>query len=181
MIIGIAGAAGSGKSTSAEVLVDEFGYTRGRFAGALKSMLRAFLAYRGASDELIDRLIDGDLKELPTALLNGRSPREFMQWLGEWGRREVHLDLWVDTEFEANDDADKLLFDDLRHDNEEEAIRKRGGLVLQLVGRSKDVNDHVSEHFVPTNPAEVINNTGTIGQLQDKVRRFARDVSWIDA
>ncbi len=180
MIIGIAGVAGSGKSTSAQVLTEEFGYTRGRFAGALKEMFRTFLTYRGAPWHVVEAMVEGDLKEEPSPLLNGKSPRQFMQSIGEWGRREIHPDFWVDTEFEKQADNDNMLFDDLRHDNEEEAIVKRGGFVVQLVGRSKDVNDHVSEHFEPKRPTAVIGNHGTVEELQSKVRTLVKDMSWID-
>lgn len=180
MIIGIAGKGGSGKSTSAEVLTEEFGYTRGKFSGALKEMFRTFLTYRGAPWHIVERMVEGDLKELPTPLLNGKSPREFMQAIGEWGRREIHPDFWIDTEFEVQAGNDNLLFDDLRYPNEEAAIQKRGGFVVQLVGRSKDVNDHVSENFEPKKPTAVIDNRGTIEELQGKVRTLVKDMSWID-
>lgn len=178
MIIGIAGEAGSGKGTTAEVLIER-GYTRGKFANALKDMLRALLRYQGiANTELY---IEGELKELPCRYLAGKSPREFMQGIGQWGREFGGEDFWVDIEFDAQDGAANLLFDDLRHDNEEAAIVKRGGVVLQLVGRGGIDSDHVSEKFKPKNPAGVIDNSGTPEQLRAKVNEFASDLSWANA
>lgn len=176
MIIGIAGEAGSGKDTAANVLVEE-GYERGRFANALKEMLRALLRYRGVDAETIERMIDGDLKELPTPLLSGRSPRHVMQGLGEWGRVCIKEDFWIDVEFAAKRDAKKLLFADLRYDNEEEAIVKRGGLVVQMVGRGGIDSDHISEKFKPKNPT-VIDNSGTVAELKQKMKQLSSDLSW---
>jgi hypothetical protein len=175
MIIGIAGEAGSGKGTTADVLLER-GFTRGKFANALKEMFRALLRYQGVED--IERYVEGDLKELPSPYLNNKSPREFMQGIGQWGREFGGEDFWVDIEFGAKSEAENLLFDDLRHDNEEAAIVLRGGVVLQLVGRGGINSDHVSEQFKPKNPAAVIDNSGTIEELRDKVNEFARDLSW---
>jgi len=176
MIIGIAGEAGSGKGTAADVLIAR-GFVRGKFANALKAMLRTLLNYRGVTNEDIERMIEGDLKELPHPALNGKSPRYVMQSLGQWGREAIENDFWVDVEFDANSNATDLLFDDLRHDNEEAAIVERRGVVLQLVGRGGIDSDHISEQFKPKN-ATVIDNSGTIEELQDKVSRFAIDLSW---
>lgn len=178
MIIGIAGEAGSGKGTAAEVLIGK-GYTRGKFANALKEMLRALLRYRGMSPIDVERCIEGDLKELPNAALGGKSPRHAMQTLGAWGRDDIEEDFWIDVELEAQDGAENLLFDDLRHDNEEAAIVERGGLVLQIVGRGGIEGNHFSESFKPAEGvATVIDNSGTIEEFRAKVSRFAMDVSW---
>ena len=48
-------------------------------------MLRKLLACQGADAEMIRRMIDGDLKEAPTPLLEGRTPRHAMQTLGTDG------------------------------------------------------------------------------------------------
>lgn len=178
MIIGIAGEADSGKSTTAGYLLER-GFVRGKFAAALKEMLRSLLRYRGLSEEHIEDMIEGDLKELPTAWLNGKSPRQVMQGLGQWGRDFINEDFWVDVEFDAKCDAPDLLFDDLRHDNEEAAIKRRGGVVLQIVGRGGINSDHISEQFKPSNPARVINNSGTLADLKSNVNQFADDLSWI--
>jgi hypothetical protein len=180
VIVGIAGESGSGKSTAAKALIDR-GFVRGKFAGALKAMLRAFLAYRRVSEADIERMLEGDLKELPHEALNGRTPRHAMQTLGtEWGRELIHGDLWVDTEIEATAGIENLLFDDVRHDNEEMAITSRRGVIVQLKGRKSGAGAHSSENFVPTNPV-VIMNENTIEQLRTDVNRFADDLSWYDA
>lgn len=179
MIIGIAGEADSGKSTTANILIEK-GYTRGKFANALKDMLRALLRYQGVEENQIERYVEGDFKELPSVYLADKSPREFMQGIGQWGREFGGEDFWVDIEFDKRHYESKLLFDDLRHDNEEAAIQRRGGLVLHIVGRGGIPGNHVSETFKPKNPALVINNSGTLEELREKVERFAMDASWVN-
>lgn len=178
MIIGIAGEAGSGKGTAAEVLLRN-GYTKGKFAGALKDMLRALLRYRKVSDVDIERMIEGDLKELPHPALNGRSPRYAMQSLGtEWGRDCIDENLWVDTEFDALDGVENITFDDVRHENEEDAIVRRGGIIVQILGRRKGIGDkHDSESFQPKNPV-LIDNSGSVSQLEVRIGTLVRDLSW---
>ena len=79
MIIGIRGAAGAGKSTAAKHLIERYGFKNGKFSGALKAMLRTFLRYRGVDEETIERMIEGDLKEVPSPHLNGATPRWAMR------------------------------------------------------------------------------------------------------
>ncbi len=45
IVIGLKGFIGSGKTTVARHLIERHGFVRGRFAGALKDMLRAYLRY----------------------------------------------------------------------------------------------------------------------------------------
>jgi hypothetical protein len=174
MIIGICGAPGVGKGEAAKILIDR-GFTNGKFSHALKDMFRALLAYRGAID--IDRYVEGDLKELPTPLLNGKSPRHAMQTLGAWGRNDIDEELWVDAEFDAQDSNADLVFDDVRAASEEAAIRNRGGAIIHLKGRDGIESEHYLEKFVPK-VATVIDNIGTLEELWDKVNEFCSDLSW---
>ena len=125
MIIGFCGPAGSGKSTAAAHLVAHYGFTRVRFAGPLKAMMRAL----GCSE----REVDGDLKETPCALLGGRTPRQAMQWLGtEWGREMIAGDLWLRAWAVEAEQHDHVVCDDVRFPNEEAAIRARGGIIVRI-------------------------------------------------
>lgn len=137
MILGLSGAAGAGKSTAADILVREHGFVRVKFAGPLKAMLRGYLTHLDCDAATIERLIEGDLKEQPTSLLSGASPRYVMQTLGtEWGREFIHPDFWINAwTAQARRIAAtgrSVVADDCRFENEASAIRQAGGFVLRL-------------------------------------------------
>jgi hypothetical protein len=163
MIIGFRGAAGAGKSTAAKYLIERYGFTTGKFSHGLKAMLRTFLRYRGVDDETIERMIEGDLKEVPSPHLNGATPRWAMQSLGnEWGRDCIHPMLWVDTEMEVTAAVPDLVFDDIRYPNEADAIRARGGVIVEIERDREDctdVGEHLSEKQV-IKPDVVVKNAG---------------------
>lgn len=135
LVIGIAGRAGSGKSLIAEHLIGRHGFERRKFATALKQMTRTFLRYAGVVEPLIERMIEGDLKDRPTAFLNGRSPRDAMIALGhDWGRERMDRNLWVDAEFRAigRDRPAAIVFDDVRYPNEVDTIYRLGGVLWRV-------------------------------------------------
>lgn len=147
VLIGITGYAGSGKSTVA-AMFEADGWHRRKFAAPLKNMLRSLLRDQGAGVGTIEAMIEGDLKEVPSTMLGGKSPRHAMQALGtEWGRLRMSDTLWVDAALRAA--PDRSIFDDVRFDNEAGAIRCRGGKII-LVQRPGvgPVNNHQSERLV---------------------------------
>jgi hypothetical protein len=175
-IVGFTGVAGSGKSSAAAHLIDRHGFRRGKFAGALKEMTRAFLRYRGASPELIERMVEGALKEVATPLLNGRTPRHWMQTLGtEFGRVCIHELLWIDTEMDARASDAAVVFDDVRYANEANAILAAGGTMVRVerTGAGASTPGHSSETEVARLPVSmVIRNDRSMAE-------FLADVSYI--
>lgn len=142
-LIALTGYAGSGKTTAAKHLVEAHGFTLVKFAGPLKAMMRAL--------GLGDREIEGDLKEVPSAILGGKTPRHAMQTLGsEWGRNLIHSNIWVNVAMEMAcdviDHGGRVVIDDLRFGNEVDAVRSHGGIILRIdrpgIG---PVNNHESE------------------------------------
>ena len=148
VLIGLAGRAGCGKSTAAHYLNAVHGFTRTRFAGPLKDMLRAI--------GLTEDEIEGDLKEKPCDLLGGATPRWAMQSLGSgWGRDMVHPELWTCLWLEKArrllSEGRSVCVEDCRFPNEVAAIKALGGYVIRI--RSDDpapVGSHISEqHDLP--------------------------------
>lgn len=177
MIIGLSGYAGSGKSTAAAALVD-IGWSQRKFAAPLKNMIRSLLDIQGTSPEMIERMIEGDLKEVPTILLGGKTPRYAMQALGtEWGRLRLADSMWVDTAMRNLDPKALTVFDDCRFQNEADAIRALGGKVLRIMRPGvSSINGHVSEVLVE--PDEMIRNTGDKADLRKMMRDVVAYYSW---
>ncbi len=127
-ILALTGLAGSGKSTAAAHLVNAHGFARVRFAGPLKDMMRAL--------GLTDAEIDGDRKELPCALLGGKTPRHAMQTVGtEWGRNLIDPDLWIrawQAAVARLPAGQPVVVDDCRFPNEAAAVRAAGGALVRI-------------------------------------------------
>jgi hypothetical protein len=162
IIIGIAGYAGSGKSTVADILVREHGFERIKFADGLKDMLRAL--------GLSEGWIEGELKEQPCPLFLGHTPRHAMQTLGtEWGRACIGEDFWVKywtmrVKGRLNTSgASRIVVDDVRYPNELEAVEALSGR-LWWISRPgvRPSSYHSSEHALAQEKGrfEEINNGG---------------------
>lgn len=151
-LIGLSGAAGSGKSTAAQYLQDAHHYQRRRFAQPLKDALRRILQGALVDDNTIERMIEGDLKETPATVLLGKTPREAMQTLGtEWGRHCIGDDFWVNLMRHALDTSKRgslIVIEDVRFDNEAALIRAYGGKIIRMEGRGGITGVHVSEKGV---------------------------------
>lgn len=137
-LIGLTGYKGSGKTTVARYLEDRHGYTRLPFAAVIKDMLRAM----GLSEEQVN----GDLKETPSELLCGKTPRFAMQTLGtEWGRDTIGKDLWLNMWSARAAPVHKVVVDDIRFLSEAQRVIGDGGIVVR-VNRPDTVGDgHSSE------------------------------------
>lgn len=132
-VVAFAGLAGSGKSTAARYLIDRHGFERGKFATGLKEMTRAYLRVRQVDEATIERMIEGDLKEHQHPVMEGKSPRYFMQRLGtEFGRDLIAKDVWVNTEMDRIAGFPLVVFDDARFPNEFDAIKKAGGSIVEI-------------------------------------------------
>lgn len=161
-LIGLIGKKGSGKDTAAEAL-EALGFQNVKFAGALKAMLRTLLAYQGVDEVTIGRMIDGDLKEVPTEFLAGKTPRFAMQTLGtEWGRTLIGPDFWLDTAMKKAKTGDTVITD-CRFPNEVDAVSSHGGTVIRIVAEGRTVfddtavgTDHASETLMDELPADSI-------------------------
>ncbi|MEO1720973.1 MAG: deoxynucleotide monophosphate kinase [Pseudomonadota bacterium] len=153
LIIGLSGPAGSGKSTVAAAIEKAHpGIARHHIKAPLAAMLEGYYRTLGLSDPEIERRINGDLKRAPDPLLGGQTPTYAQQTLGtDWGRCLMHPDFWVAPWVREAVRRRGLglgtMNEGVRYQNEVEAIRKLGGIVVELVGRRDDRVDftHSSE------------------------------------
>lgn len=167
-VVALAGRAGAGKSTLAEILVREHGYTRLRFAGPLKDMLRVL--------GLTDAELDGPLKNEPCARLGGRTPRHAMQTLGtEWGRQMITPDLWCSAWARQARDClgrgGRVVCDDYRFPLEEGTVLAAvGALVVKVERPGLPCGDHVSERLVDAIvPHATVVNDGSVDELHRRL------------
>jgi hypothetical protein len=173
-LIGIAGAAGSGKDEIAGYLETQHGFEVLSFAAPLKAGLLAML---GAVGMTLDHFGARGLREEPLPAL-GKSPRELIQTLGtEWGRGLVGADVWVRVaaarvaRLREAGPVLALAFSDVRFPNEQRWIRDFGGQVwLVQRPRRAPVRPHVSEHSIDPHLVDRwILNDADVAQLHRRV------------
>lgn len=174
--VGITGRKRAGKDTAADVF-DSKGFEIISFAAPIKLMLRSLLQYQGVDDDTIHRMLEGDLKEVPTSYFGGRTPRYAMQKLGtEWGREMMADGLWVDAAINRAHGFDKVAISDVRFPNEVEAIHDAGGMVFRINRPDRPVGegeDHPSETQIDTLNVdmEITNRAGSAQEFRAYVER----------
>lgn len=169
-LIGLCGAIGAGKSTVAEILQETYRYHRIPFADPLKSMLRVL--------GLTAEQVNGSEKETPCHLLGGHTPRWAMQSLGtEWGRQMIHPDLWIRAWERAREGWPYVLAEDARFNNEFDAIRSAGGVLICVMRPGHGLETkHASEAcWRDADPDITIWNDGSIDDLAFQVRDIFRN------
>jgi hypothetical protein len=164
-LIGITGAARTGKDTIAKHLSTQYGAHVYAFAYPIKAGVRAMF-------NLDMRHTDGLLKETPIDHLGGKSPRQLMQMLGtEFGRDMVSKSVWRDMAAETwkrcQEKGQSLVITDVRFENEADLIRELGGTVLHVKrDDAEPVARHCSESGVPAREGDVtVTNNDTIKAL----------------
>lgn len=178
-VIGLCGYAGAGKTTVANILCREHGYTRLRYAAPIKAAVAAIIAAGSGDTAYARRCVDGDLKEHPCAELGGATPRVAMQTLGtEWGRRYLGELAWLNImQMRAGAllaEGRRIVIDDVRFKDEARQVRRLGGPVL-LVQRADVVrrSAHTSEDLPPYDA--VIRNDGDESDLAKSIGRMFSD------
>jgi hypothetical protein len=177
-LIGLIGCAGAGKTTVARIIEKDYGFSRIRFAGGIKSMLRALLFEAGIDPVRIHEMIDGSLKETSCDELSGKSPRYCMQTLGtEWGREFISQNFWVDLTMHAVDNllsvSESVVIDDVRFPNEVRAIKDAGGKIFRVMRDQDAIPEagHKSEGQILEFDACIL-NTGTLSDLENQIAKL---------
>lgn len=148
----------SGKSTLAEHLMGVHGFVRVKMADPLKNMVRSLLRDAGIREELIERHVEGDLKEVPIAELGGTSARRLMMTLGdEWRNMHTRL-LWANIAAAKTASllaqGHRVVVDDIRYPFELDVMSRfspmtlvttRGGLHFEPYGEDR----HPGERPMP--------------------------------
>ena len=169
-VIGIAGAARTGKDTLADHLVRRHGFVRWAFADVIK---HAFMMVPGVS---ADQLY-GDRKEGIDAHY-GFSWRVAMQRFGDT-MRGLNPDFFIRVAERSLPPAERVVISDIRFDNEAEFVRRRGLLIHLRRPGAPAVAHHHSENGATVEIDDVIlTNDGAIADLHARFDGLWQVWSW---
>ena len=190
IVIGLTGYAGCGKSTVANYLVEEHGFTRLSFAAPLKKMLRTLDPYLGPDGHgeparLSDLAAWGMTENQIKGSHFGNEYRRLLQVLGTDCIRAVDEDFWVKAAMKQMTDASgKYVFDDARFPNEAAVIKRLNYTGLWNITRPgyEAVNGHASEQHAGKMGEHVwIHNGMDIEGLHDQIDAALQLVSVVRA
>ena len=181
MLIGLCGLPSNGKDTIALYLAKRHGFQVGRMASGLKNMLRELLRHSGVETSVIEQMIEGSLKEVPSPYLAGKTPRWAMQTLGtEWGRaclgENIWGDIWERYTSAAIDNGKSVVCTDIRFENEQERVKRLGGFIVLVNGRNGMASGHTSDRMDWLVPDYTIENNGTMKELETKVDQLVQRI-----
>jgi dephospho-CoA kinase len=175
-ILGLSGYAQSGKDTIADYLVKNYGYTKISFADPIRKALYTLNPKIDIADMRgvpLSAAVDG----LGWENVKADSPdtRELLQRMGtEVGRDLFGKDFWVNQAILKAREHDKVVFADVRFQNEVEAILGHSGAVWRVSKPDVEaVNRHVSETALDNyNFKKQIHNIGSLEDLYQIVDYF---------
>ena len=176
IIIGLAGRAGSGKTTAAKHLVDKLGFARLSFADPIRNMIGDLLLDMGYGADYVDSLLTVEKNQVLAPI--GRSARQLMQTLGtEWGRDCIDRDVWVTLARRRVHTLgdERIVFDDVRFENEAAMIRGFGGIVIHIDRGELVTDKHRSEAGIMDGDNDFfVDNDTTIDDFCADVAMIAR-------
>jgi len=173
MIIGLTGNAGVGKSTAADFF-ENHGFVRDAYASTMKKAVSEMFSIQ---IEILHGDIEAKSKIDPYWQM---TYRQILQIFGtEACRHAFGGDIWERVLWRRHDICLQqdpfynLVIEDVRFDNEAEAVRNRGGIVVLILRSGYTGDSHASEHGIdPELVSDVIINNGTKFNLYDKLGRF---------
>ncbi len=168
MIVGFAGASGSGKDTAASVLVRAYGFRRLAFADNLKCAAKVIFG-------LTDAQLWGGDKDKVDPYWN-MTPGQICQRLGtECLRNGFADDVWIRSMLRQVEPGEHYVITDLRFPNEAQALTEWGGKIYRIErpGHVSLRPNHISETALNDWPfAATIVNGGTPAELALEVDRI---------
>lgn len=174
MIIGFAGKKQTGKTTSANFLQHNFAFDKYSFAQPIKDIACLLFGW--------DEITINNLKE-QTCPVWKIKPREFLQWFGtdvmrvaitkRFPKFKSAGNFWVDKmKLEFDNYKRFLTIDDIRFQNELDAIHELGGIVINMQRDTNCDDPHVSENQELIGIDYEINNDSTIESLYTKLTKI---------
>jgi hypothetical protein len=179
MLIGFNGTMGVGKSTAVNLL--------SATAGSPVVLVKFAQPLYDMQEVVYDRI--RSVYRRPSTFVKDR---KLLQWLGtDWGRDTISKTLWVDL-WKARVKAVQQEFskaivvcDDVRFDNEGEALTELGGLVVRITsdraGDRIDTKAGIANHASEAGIAEkylfrTIANNGTIDEFKESLSKLYQEL-----
>jgi hypothetical protein len=148
-VIGFAGKAGSGKDSAGDAIESSgIRVKRESFAEPIRKMIKCL----GIDVDKIYKEHGGVGKNDPIPEFGGKSLRFMLQTLGtDWGRNMISDSIWLDI-VRRNVQKNKAngyftVITDVRFDNEAEAIRQMGGVIIQVEALGSSIGATSKEEF----------------------------------
>ena len=183
-VIGVCGKGGSGKDTIANYLVENYDFNRVAAADAMKDDLCRYLdmdlhtleSYKNIGLSLTDNAGN---------LIGEFSIRRFLQLYGMDMRYRVSDAYWIESSIQmkadelSNNGQTKLVVSDVRFEIEYDWIKKNGGSVIYVGGRTgltENQSKRVSEDFVNTTAKDkcdfYLDNCGNLNDLYEQIEGY---------
>jgi hypothetical protein len=158
MIIAFSGKSQAGKTTAADFLCSNFGFTRLSFARSLKLKLQADFEFSDA--QVFDAAKD------TVDPRYGVTPREILIAVANL-YRSFDPDFWVKKSLTNLDPSKNYVIDDLRFQNEADHIARLGGTLIRLVREGVEAKvasaaADISETELDTYPFEHVIRANTV-------------------
>jgi len=186
LLLGVSGYPRSGKDAFAEVLVNEYGFTKVAFADKLKEMALA-----------IDPIVHAEARDGSRVMRLGEvihlygwehakdhfpEVRRFLKYLATEGVRAQDPDFWARSAFAEVVKHPRVVMPDVRFVNEFDAIRFADGINIRINRPGLDESDtHRSEtelrdaHF-----DSLLVNSGSLEDWQQHARHYAYEAWNLD-
>lgn len=175
ILIGLMGKAGSGKTTTADILVKKYGFTKVSFSDPLKQMLvKAGLLKK---DEAFG-------EKTPLA-------REMLQKIGtDLIRNQIDQDFWVrlcrnKIAALSTNGIKKIVIDDVRFPNEYHMVKSLNGFVVKIQSfgnnnnNMQSVNNHESEVYADYMHYDflIVNDKSSRKELEKKIDTVLKKIN----
>lgn len=178
-VIGFTGKRNVGKSTAADLLEEEFGFEKVHPVGALKEAWRQYLTVVTGSAQLADRMVYGDLKDVPSEFLpNKTTPRFYFEKAGKF-QADLGVEWTLGLEFQIArrlHPRAPLVVESVVY--EAPWLRSQGGKVIRLLRPGFDGPEGVETDAAQADiEVDFTISAATVDDLRSGVRRLIREIT----
>ncbi len=189
--IGIHGLAGSGKSTSASHLRQEYGFHQTGMSDTLKGMVSHLFRKAQISEDRIQKYVYGTQEEKlePIPELRNVTGRHIMKTIGSEWRDMIYPELWADISLlwirEMLESGHDVVADDIRFEHEIKTLTEAFGdeysVTFIKIKRDNKIDaasdGHQSERPLPDHLfTQVINNDAGLNELLSSMDGFMKNI-----